>query len=69
MSRTDVGSQGVCTAEYVCGVPGTLESGEEDAVQLSMKDVSMVRQPGLNISEVDTTDSCESGVYTSKTFC
>lgn len=41
---TDVGSQGVCTAEYVCGVPGILESGEEDVVQqpsMSTKEVSI----------------------------
>ena len=68
MSRIELGSQGVCTAEYVCGVPGMLERGEDDAVQvqLFMKDVSIVR---LYIPGAETQDSCESCEYASKTPC
>ena len=61
---TAVGSPGGCTAEYNCGVPGMLDSGEDDVVlgQLPQKDVSTVRHLGSN--EEGTKDSCEScGAY------
>lgn len=58
-------SQPLCVAENECGVPGMLESGDEAAVQLPTKVVSMDRQDTSNVLSWEEHDSWGTGGKTS----